>query len=59
MDSYDNDEMLLVLDDDLFWVEVPKCGKDSTTTQRDEPSETALSERFPLPLVWIGKQLMN
>lgn len=26
MDSYDNDEMLLVLDDDLFWVEVPKCG---------------------------------
>jgi len=41
MDSYDNDEMLLTLDDDLFWVEVSKCGDNSTTIQRVALSETA------------------
>lgn len=58
MDSYDNDEMLLALDDDLFWREKEKpCGDVLTTIRQEETSETALSVPFPLPLVWIGKNL--
>ena len=35
MDSYDNDLLLLMLDDDLFWVgesEEEECGDTSTIT---------------------------
>lgn len=52
MESYDNDIILLLLDDDLFWHEddSEKCGDTSTQTQQGFMSETARSERSVLRL---------
>ena len=33
MDSYDNDEMLLILDDDLFFIEVSENGMASVQSE--------------------------
>lgn len=44
MEGYDNDIILLLLDDDLFWPEEKdECGDTLTATQRDSMSGTAPS----------------
>jgi hypothetical protein len=47
MESYDNDIILLLLDDDLFWHEddSEECGDTSTQTQQGFMSATARSEQ--------------
>jgi len=36
MDSYDNDGLLLVLDDDLFWIEIKKDESLKVNTEINE-----------------------
>ena len=47
MDSYDNDTILLLLDDDLFWEEAEPCINTINPTQYGPtPLGTVQSERY-------------